>query len=329
VKRESPPGNEERPGVGAEAIGVLAGGLNNSILKPGLAIAPILIENAIYGASPAKRRTNVQLDAIDDAILTVLAEEHPATLRGTFYRVMSAGFVEKSENGYRLVGRQVNKLRKSGALPQHWITDGTRYILHRDSFENLSEMLEGVASRYRRTVWANQSTDVQIFTEKDALTGVISSITDQWDVPLGVMRGYSSVSFAWSVATALPRDKSTFIYQLGDHDPSGVDAWRDFSKKVREFAPDADVQFIRLAVLPEQITMWNLPTRPTKQTDSRAKSFIGGSVEVDAISPTVLRSIVDQAIQRHIDLPAYQLMLAAQKHDRVMLYRMIEAGEEG
>ena len=228
----------------------------------------------------------MELSALDDVILEVLEDEHPATLRGTFYRVMSAGAVQKSEAGYKLVGRQVLKLRRSGVLPYSWITDGTRYIVKPHSWNDLDEMLEDAAASYRRMLWRDQSVNVQMFTEKDAITGVIYGVTAEWDVPLGVLRGYSSESFAWSVAESLSTWKPTVMYQLGDHDPSGVDAWRNFADKVAAFAPQADVRFERLAVLPEQIEEWALPTRPTKRTDSRAAGFDGESVEVDAIAPS-------------------------------------------
>ena len=317
--------NEKNRPTGMGPAQSLAGGSTVSSVAARSDIAPIQTDTAIYGTSTLKivRRTNRQLASIDDTIMQFLTEEHPATLRGTFYRVMSAGAVEKSEAAYRLIGRQVLKLRRAGRLPQSWITDGTRYILKRDSFTSLDGMLDNAARSYRRMLWADQPADVQIFTEKEALTGVISSVTDEWDVPLGVLRGYSSESFAWSVAEALPLHKATFMYQLGDHDPSGVDAWRNFSEKVAAFAPDADVTFIRLAVLPEQITLWNLPTRPTKRTDTRAKHFIGGSVEVDAIPPNVLRSIIRQAIERHVDADELAYTRSVEANERDMLHRMI------
>ena len=67
------------------------------------------------------------------------------------------------------------------------------------------------------------------------------------------------------------------------------------------FAPSADLSFTRLAVLPGQIDAWGLPTRPTKKTDSRSSGFIGGSVEVDAIPPDILRALVEAAIRAHFD----------------------------
>jgi len=88
-------------------------------------------------------------------------------------------------------------------------------------------MLEDAAASYRRALWRRQDAEVQIYSEKDAISGVLP-VTHRWDVPLGIVRGYSSESFAWSVAQSIieaaRRGKRTYVYQLGDHDPSGVDA---------------------------------------------------------------------------------------------------------
>ena len=76
------------------------------------------------------------------------------------------------------------------------------------------------------------------------------------------------------------------MYHVGDSDPSGEDAAQKIEDGLAESAPDADITFKRLAVLPWQIEAWNLPTRPTKQSDSRAKRFGDReSVELAAIPP--------------------------------------------
>jgi hypothetical protein len=299
--------------------------INESILPEHSDIAVIPSDPAVYRPSPLKRvrLTNHQLDDVDDAIMEALEDEHPATLRGTFYRVMSAGAVDKTEKSYALIGRQVLKLRRAGVLPYSWITDGTRYILKPRSWNALDEMLNDAKASYRRQIWHDQSVEVQMFTEKDAITGVIDDVTAEWDVPLGVLRGYSSESFAWSVAESLSRRKPTFMYQLGDHDPSGVDAWRNFAEKVTAFAPDADVTFERIAVLPEQIIVFGLPTRPTKKSDTRSAGFDGESVEVDAIAPNTLRTIVQNAIEQHIDPRKLALTESVEASERDVLTRLI------
>ncbi len=43
---------------------------------------------------------------------------------------------------------------------------------------------------------------------------------------------------------------------------------------------------------PAQIRSWRLPTRPTKQSHSRAVTFFGESVELDAVDPGRLRDLV-------------------------------------
>lgn len=283
-----------------------------------------------YGSSTVKRRrsTRTELDTIDDAILDAVRAEHPVTLRGVYYRVVSAGAVDKTENGYRLIGREVLKLRRSGALPYHWITDGTRWITKPTTWSDVDTMLNDAAASYRRALWRDQDAEVHVFTEKDAISGVIDPITGKWDVPLGVLRGYASESFCYSMAQAIrAAGKPVFVYQLGDHDPSGLDAWRDFRRKVSAFLAEADhwhrFTFERIAVTPDQIAEYGLLTRPTKKTDSRAKSFEGESVEVDAIPPRILRQLLEQTIVRHIDPEAYRLHQIAEDSERDILNRMV------
>lgn len=255
------------------------------------------------------RRTSAALDDLDMAIEMAVAADYPVTLRGVFYRVVSAGHVEKSEAGYRAIGRQLIKLRRSGRVPYSRITDGTRLIQKPDSWTAVDEMLNDAASSYRRALWHSQDVEVIVMSEKDAISGVIYPITAAWDVELGITRGYSSETFTHSIAETVIDNatdaKTTWIYQLGDHDPSGVDAWRDFQAKVLRFVEpqyaDDLVRFERLAVTPAQIEELSLPTRPTKRSDTRSSGFVGESVEVDAIPAQILREIVETAISQHVD----------------------------
>ncbi len=159
-----------------------------------------------------------------------------------------------------------------------------------------------------RSLWADADCYVEIWLEKDALSGVIAPVTYLYDVPLMVARGYASLSFLHSAAEQIRElGKPPYIYHLGDFDPSGVDAGRNIERRLREFAGDeVEIYFDRLAVTPEQIVEWHLPSRPTKTTDSRSRSFgLTGSVELDAIPPADLRSLVEEAILQR--LPTEQL----------------------
>lgn len=267
-----------------------------------------------------------QLAELDAAIVTSVATETPVTVRGVFYRVVSAGAVEKSERGYGAVQRRLLHLRRTGIVPYGSITDGTRLRLKPDTWSDLDDMLTDAAASYRRALWDDQDVEVIVVCEKDAISGVVYPVTAEFDVELCITRGYSSETFTHSIAQTVRRNdsrgKATFLYQLGDHDPSGVDAWREFAAKVRGFAPDADVFFERIAVTPEQIGLWDLPTRPTKRTDSRAAGFLGESVEVDAVPANTLREIVRSRIEAHIDPEALRLTRIAEDSERETLYEI-------
>jgi hypothetical protein len=237
---------------------------------------------------------------------------------------MSAGAVDKTELGYRAVGRRLVELRRSGRVSYRDITDGTRWVTQPTTYDGWKEALEDSARSYRRALWTSSEFALQLFTEKDAISGVILPITDRWDITLGVLRGYSSESFAWQVGQSMDHGRVNVLAQLGDHDPSGVGAWEDFSRKVRAFAGDVEIECLRLAVTPEQIDEWHLPLRPTKTNDTRAKDWIGGSVEVDAIPAPRLRTIVEEWIEGYVDSHQIAVLQAAEKAERATLLSFLQ-----
>ncbi len=267
------------------------------------------------------RRTNAELAQIDAAILDVAEAENPVTVRGLFYRVMSLGLVPKTERGYYVVQRQTLKLRRAGVLPYGWITDGTRLRLKPLTWSSTQAALQNTAKMYRRDLWIDQDVHVEIWTEKDAIRGVIYPVTEEFDVPLMISRGYSSETFLHDTAEEInAHGKDSVIYQLGDHDPSGVDAWRDIQRKLLGFVdPGINLEFERIAVTPEQIVSMSLPTRPTKQSDSRAAKFVGESVEVDAIPSTTLRALVREAIEHWVDPEQLRICRVAEESERKAL----------
>ena len=79
-------------------------------------------------------------------------------------------------------------------------------------------------------------------------------------------------------------------------------------------APDAIIVFERNAVHPDQFAAWGLPSRPTKQTDTRAKTF-GAADSVD------LRQLVADAIEQHVDTAALAALEAAEQSGAGFWYR--------
>lgn len=248
------------------------------------------------------------------------AQEPPMTVRQMFYRMSSGGHVEKTEEGYKRVQRCLLHMRRKGAIPYHYIADNTRWQRKPKTYSDLEEAAAYWAQSYRRALWDEQPAYVEVWIEKDALAGVFVDVTAEYDVPLYVTRGYSSETLVYSAAEVLKGiRKPITIYHFGDYDPSGRDMVRDLREKLIGFG--VECQFIEAAVTAEQIDAMQLPTRPTKKTDTRMKHWQGGeSVELDAIPPATLRQMVRDVIEQHIDPRAleYTRMVEAEERARVI-----------
>ncbi len=288
---------------------------------------------AVYPPRSIKRRirrTRADIDAIKAAMFDVFEVEKPMTCRQMFYQLVSRGVIPKTESEYKgTVIRLLVELRVNGEIPFTWIADNTRWVRKRNSYNGLGELLDDMQGVYRRDLWRNQPTYVEIWLEKDALAGVLVEVTYDWDVPLMVSKGYPSVTYLQSAAIALASQaKPCYLYHFGDHDPSGVDITVNIERRLREFAPHAEIHFERVAVTPKQIKKWKLPTRPTKTTDTRSKGFEGASVDVDAIAPSKLRELCESCVTRHIDSERLERTRQIERQERRTLAEYVTELEE-
>jgi hypothetical protein len=285
-------------------------------------------DTELYAAcrTNGSRATKYQMAAFHEAMVRIVREISPCTVRQAYYQATVRGVVDKTEAGYDRVQRALVELRRSGRVSYRAITDNTRWQIKPNTSGSVQDALEQTAQLYRRTVWADVPAYVECWLEKDALAGVVQPVTAKYDVPLMVARGFSSLSFLHSAGEDIAAlHKPAYIYHLGDRDPSGVCAGDKIEQTLRKFAPKAEIHFTRLAVLPEQIKKWKLPTRPTKKSDSRAKNFQGDSVELDAIHPDRLRKLVEDAILEHLPADQLQVLEVAEQSEREMLRMFAKA----
>jgi hypothetical protein len=255
----------------------------------------------------------------------------PMTVRQVFYQAAVNGYVEKSEAGYTRVQTDLVFMRRSGDLPYDWLADNTRWQRKPDTYKGVAHALLSTAKLYRKNLWAESADYVEVWLEKDALSGVVYPVTELYDVPLMVARGYASLSFLHEAADYISAiGKPAHIYHFGDYDPSGVNAAQKIESTLREMAPEADIHFQRVAVTPEQIQQLGLPTRPTKTTDTRAKKFGDqNSVELDAINPATLRLMIEEVIQRHLPADKLNVLKVAEESERDVMQCLIGQVLEG
>jgi hypothetical protein len=264
----------------------------------------------VNGTSTIKRtrRTRAEIEALDNALREIVDQFRPVTVRQVFYQAVNRILVPKSETkGYRVVQRRLVTLRASGVVPHGDIVDGTRYVHGHRRYHDLGEFTTYAAGLYRKDYWSTSEVNVEVWLEKDALKGVlIPTVVNECGLGLHVTRGFASITYLQEAAEDIERDgRPTYVYVLTDFDPSGVSIAEKVEEELTARAPYAEIVVERLAVDREQIVRWNLPTRPTKASDTRAAKFrqVYGtdSVELDAIPPNELRNLVRNAIDSHME----------------------------
>jgi hypothetical protein len=270
------------------------------------------------------------MDEIRDAIIETLDEHSPMTVRQVFYALTVRGVIEKTEDEYKhTVVRLLDQMRWSGDVDWDDISDASRWIHKSDSFKSVEHAIHETAKFYRRDLWASNGDYVEIWCEKEALAGVMADVTDDYDCPLMVSRGFSSSSYLRRAAQKITRiGKPTFIYHFGDHDPSGLWIKQQINRDLQRHLDDIghfdldEFHFERVAVTSEQIIEWKLPTRPTKTEadgNRHAKRFKGPSVELDAVPIDKLHDLILTVIFRHIDPDQLRILQTAEKSERELL----------
>jgi hypothetical protein len=250
-------------------------------------------------------------------ILIAHAKEHgPATVRGLYYQAEVHGVpgIDKDEPEFAKVQRQVLALRRERRLAYQDIADATRWVRKPDTYDGVATALRETARFYRKTLWRDAGEYVEIWSEKDALAGVMYPVPSIFDVPLMVSRGFSSETFCFESVESRGADQRAYrVYYLGDFDRAGHDAARTPQEKLPRFAAEKDITlaFKQLAVTKEQINDFALPTREPKRKSHVDKNWpCNVSCELDAIPPDYMHDLVQEAIERH--LPAEQFAVLTQ-----------------
>lgn len=291
----------------------------------------------ISGPRPTKSRGRPlapKTVALRERILELPGQYEAMTVRGVYYQCSTGGVVPKTEAGYRAVQRQVLKLRHEGRLDWSFISDATRWVRRPETWSSAEDALRATARLYRGDLWRGQGQRVEVWLEKDALAGLLSDVTYQWNVALMVSRGVSSSTFIYAAAQEAKRawqtaGVETVLFGLFDYDAGGQRASDKVERGLCEHADGVPISYRRLGVTEDQIAAWNLPTRPAKKSDPQAKSFGAEAVELDAIPPDRLTGLVENAIVDLIDPHAWKIEQTTEREEREILERLVDYATGG
>lgn len=286
--------------------------------------------STIYRAGTLKRnrRTNDQVEQLDQQIIDVLKEDHPQSVRHVFYRMTDPRLpepVEKSDRGYRHVQARCVALRRSGRVRYDWFSDMSRRGYFVDTFNDASEFITRVKGLYRADLWRDADCRCEVWSESRSIASILMDDCDELAVSLFPCGGFSSLSFVHSAAEHhnYSGDKRPLqVLYIGDYDAAGVLIDVSLEKELREhLRPDIDLRFDRIGINPEQIAAYDLPTKPRKETDKRSQ-HISISVEAEAMPAKILRGILRDKIECLLPAGALTIAKVAEESERAHLDTM-------
>lgn len=281
-------------------------------------------------------KTNkAKLDLVNSIIQEYAEDGYIMTLRQLYYQLVSRDIIPNKQNEYSKISILLKEGRMAGIVNWDAIEDRLR-IPYLPYYNNdPQDAIDDTINQYRLDRQKGQKIYIEVWVEKDALSGVLKRVTSEYHIRLLVNRGYGSVT---AIHDAYNRYKDQ-IYQgkekiiilyLGDHDPSGMDMIRDIRERitemleVKEYYNILDVQPI--AITMEQIKKYNPPKNPAKLTDPRSKWYIKkyglNSWEVDALDPKTLNKLVSQKIENVIDINLFEQVKEQEIQDKIKLQKL-------
>lgn len=252
------------------------------------------------------------------------------TLRQLYYQLVSRDIIENKIQEYAKLSSLLVKGRMAGIVDWEAIEDRLRKPFLPYWITGIEHAIDDTVEQYRLDRQKGQETYIEVWVEKDALSGVLRRITKHYHVNLMVNRGYSSCSAmhdAYKRFIDRPKQNKVILY-LGDHDPSGLDMIRDIKDRLKEFG--IRLKVIPIALTKEQIESYDPPPNPAKITDPRSNDYIAEhgntSWEVDALNPETLNSILRENIEKLIDMKKFKAMIKQEEKDKERLEELKEEG---
>ena len=273
-----------------------------------------------------RQKTRELLAQVED-VLDTYRDELPLTARQIFYRLVGSVDYPKDENAYARLQEHLGNFRRAGLVEFDYIRDdGTTTLapLEFASPEEILEEAERLASEGQGVRLEGQPRWVELWCEAAGMAPQLYRAVNEYGVTVYSSGGFDSLTVKYEAAQRISeREVPTTILHVGDHDPSGLALFNAVAEDVDAFATE-DVEFLRVAVTPDQIERYDLPSAPPKKTDKRSVWRDGDStVQAEALPPDVLAAEVRQAVETELDMDAFRATKSTEDGNREAFERMM------
>ncbi len=264
---------------------------------------------------------------IIDQAHEILEAFNPMTVRQVYYQLVSRQVIENNRSRYQAVSDALVDARLEGIIPWDWIEDRLRRPRHVSMWNDLTAFAETARRAYRRNVWATQPRHLEVWLEKDALSGIFEDVLNRYGVTLNVGRGYDGWSSIRNASYRFGSGTSETVLYFGDFDPSGEDMVRSLRDRLSELRSYPEI--VKVALTLEDIERYDLPPNFTKITDTRRAAFVEKngdlSVELDALPADILQTRLTDEVERRMDMDALTAVREQEDKERAQLVEVLRS----
>jgi hypothetical protein len=254
----------------------------------------------------------------------ILATFQPATVRSVAYKLFSEGFIPNmSKQEVGRVSRILTGAREDDEIPWEWIVDNTRKPTWPGTYSSPMAFSRSVSNWWRQDPWEYQDVTVEVWSEKDTVSGVLAPVLQEYAVPFRVNRGFTSATAAHDIALETNlAEKPLLALYVGDFDPSGLYmSVVDLPQRLEKYDANIDqLDLIRIALTADDCAaMPDLSFAASeKSRDPRYRWFLKHTGqtrcwELDAMDPNTLRQRVETAIREEIDFDAWERVVTTDR----------------
>jgi hypothetical protein len=259
-------------------------------------------------------------DVLPHAEDIVRSYETGVTLRQLFYRLVADETLPNLHNAYKGLSRVTAEARRHSDFPA--LVDRRREISRPLSFEDAADAVAWTKRLFRLDHTEGQPFNIYVGSEKDALSALLEEWLDERGIPVLVVGGWHSEGYERSINEDLDRDgrKSILLY-VGDLDPAGEGIEANILRHV-QFD-----EIKRVALMNYQAQSLGLPENTNPEVARKLENHPGRvpflakygrlfQIEVDAVEPDTLRTMVDDRINEMWDPEAFGAVIEREQHER-------------
>jgi hypothetical protein len=271
-------------------------------------------------------------DNIDRARDIVEGYDGGVTVRQVMYRLVAEGLLPNTAPTYRRLSSRLAQARRDGIFPD--LIDTIREVHVPQAWSDADAFVADMPQWFRLDRTRGQEWALYVAAEKDTLRQLLTGWLAEYGIPVLVVRGFGSQSYADIVRDRARSDpRPAALLYLGDFDASGSDIERDWVQRT-----DCWERAERVLLTDGQVREYQLPPAEGKRDDPRWPGFArryGFDLdrpvqwEVEALEPAELKRLVMEAVDGYIDREILAEVIAEEEQQRAQLAALLGQQQDG